>query len=439
MTHARNLSNRSTDFVSVKDYGAVGDGTTDDTAAFTAAAAANKSLYAPPGTYKLTNWQPINGTVLRGAGYASTFIKQGATGSPAIFINNGDVNWDSLEFIGFTLTGATSATVAAFQITPGTAGAVWKCKFDFVAKNCYQAFNVTCSGTNFFTNEVKIYSETTTIMAVYIQSGTYNRYDFFLTQCLNSVALYHSGFNDTVYAVADGQLQLAGRYCTYISPTVEYIYGPALAAGQAAIKVMDENSTLIDAVVNLPSDGASKITYAFQPGYRSTFINPNVINIGSPILANPFALNYSSGATWTMIGGRSNCTNLIETIYDDSDNAHSLRYVTMIGDVSSISAYSTTHGGKVVQYSAPSAPFSLSVNGNTDAVTLAPTGVLATAQFNIINGLVDGRVITISTTQTLTAVSWVSTGTTTNLPSTLVANTTISFVYRAANTTFYRV
>ena len=55
MTHARNLSNRSTDFVSVKDYGAVGDGTTDDTAAIQAAVTAASQVFIPPGTYKISS------------------------------------------------------------------------------------------------------------------------------------------------------------------------------------------------------------------------------------------------------------------------------------------------------------------------------------------------------------------------------------------------
>ena len=55
MTHARNLSNRSTDFVSVKDFGAVGDGTTDDTAAIAAAWSASKYITFPAGTYKVSS------------------------------------------------------------------------------------------------------------------------------------------------------------------------------------------------------------------------------------------------------------------------------------------------------------------------------------------------------------------------------------------------
>ena len=48
---ARLLSDRASDVVSVKDFGAVGDGVTDDTAAVTAAAATGKPVHFPAGTY----------------------------------------------------------------------------------------------------------------------------------------------------------------------------------------------------------------------------------------------------------------------------------------------------------------------------------------------------------------------------------------------------
>lgn len=59
MTNARNLANRSTDFVSVRDYGARGDGVTSDRDAINAAIAAAQAagggeVYFPEGTYLIT-------------------------------------------------------------------------------------------------------------------------------------------------------------------------------------------------------------------------------------------------------------------------------------------------------------------------------------------------------------------------------------------------
>lgn len=98
---ARSTQNKLRDFVSVKDFGAVGDGVTDDTTAFNAAIATGRAVYVPVGDYKVTNVEVINGTRIIGeksAGVASggSRILVG-TNNSAAFVNNktsGDVLYD---------------------------------------------------------------------------------------------------------------------------------------------------------------------------------------------------------------------------------------------------------------------------------------------------------------------------------------------------------
>jgi hypothetical protein len=77
-TTARTLQDRFADLASVKDFGAVGDGVADDTAAIQAAITASygQTLYIPSGTYKISSTITINDKIhLLGDSRFSTFIQ----------------------------------------------------------------------------------------------------------------------------------------------------------------------------------------------------------------------------------------------------------------------------------------------------------------------------------------------------------------------------
>jgi len=80
--------------VSVKQYGATGDGVTDDTAAIQAAMTAENAVYFPPGTYKVTS--PItlkSNNMVFGAGASSVISYTGtATSQGALYANSGSAS-----------------------------------------------------------------------------------------------------------------------------------------------------------------------------------------------------------------------------------------------------------------------------------------------------------------------------------------------------------
>lgn len=76
----RTAQSKMRDVVSVKDFGAVGDGMADDTAAIQTAITASKNVFLPAGTYKITS--PLymtNGARLIGDGVGATTINKTTT------------------------------------------------------------------------------------------------------------------------------------------------------------------------------------------------------------------------------------------------------------------------------------------------------------------------------------------------------------------------
>lgn len=121
-TTARLLAERFAEVINVKDYGAVGNGSTDDTtaiqAAVTAAQGSECALYFPPGTYRITGTIAITGALrLYGESrYGTSFAWTDTTLNVFTVTTPNQVTFER-----FTFSGPASATAGA--IITLTAGA----------------------------------------------------------------------------------------------------------------------------------------------------------------------------------------------------------------------------------------------------------------------------------------------------------------------------
>jgi hypothetical protein len=106
----RTVDSKLKESVSVKDFGAVGNGVTDDTAAIqaavTAIAATGGTIYFPVGTYKITDVITVNtgvyttGILLKGAGNKSIISQTGAAKDAIKFSSTQVLNNSGLEDLG---------------------------------------------------------------------------------------------------------------------------------------------------------------------------------------------------------------------------------------------------------------------------------------------------------------------------------------------------
>jgi len=131
---ARSAQEKMRDNVSVKDFGAIGDGVADDTAAIQAAINAGKAVYFPPGTYNITAELALanEGTVLMGASRYGTIIRQVTLNAKILNISNIFCGAHRIGFI-YNGTPASGATVA--HVTAGFASFS-----DIIIRSCHTGF-----------------------------------------------------------------------------------------------------------------------------------------------------------------------------------------------------------------------------------------------------------------------------------------------------------
>ncbi len=166
----RTWQNKARDWVSVKDFGAVGDGVADDTAAIQAAVTASRAVEMPAGSYLISGviTLPAN-TTLRGATAMSTTMLR--AGSNLSFFQLG-TNC-TLENFRFNRSGATTALSGHLVNTTGASGSRLR---NIFADYSYNGIYITSTAGLFLEG---IYLSNTVHYAIYCDGNVVN--DIFLS------------------------------------------------------------------------------------------------------------------------------------------------------------------------------------------------------------------------------------------------------------------
>lgn len=421
--------------VNVLDFGAVGDGVTDDTAAFVAAQQASKSIWVPSGDYVLKGLRIYSKVNLIGAGYENTRFLQGDPAQPAINCLSDAVTGQllSLNLSNFGVVGHASATVAAVKLEATGVYAIFRSNFDFIISNCYQGINAQgVPSNNIFYCSFKCVVGNTTSTGVVLYGGAYNKYDFFISAVGNSRMIEHEGFGDTfIRLVGEGQIYSSGQNTLFLAPTIEEIL--STPPTPYAIHLNGFNQTLISPLIILNAASSARVTHCIRPFSKSWIANPRMIVNG---VANPFEY-VAGGANFTLQGqGQNDCTNKMEVVYDGSDAGRDLRNVAKIGDLSAFMTSASTYNGATTQYLAPTTSFNVNINNNTDVLILEPTGVIPIAGISLGYAGVtrkSGQRLTIYTSKAITSAVYNGLGSDVSLfPASYSAGEVFRAVYDAA-------
>lgn len=221
--------------VSVKDFGAVGDGVTDDTAALQAALNTNQLVYLPKGKYRITSDLIFDPLVNRNAGFVGTtsisnypFTRQ--TGGPT---------WNGNDEVTIFYDGDLSATACIIRASARAVGVQVDQTFDNTVFG-FTLKNVILDGNNkagFGLYAIRL-SEPDVRNVLVTRT---NKHAFYIDQAYNGSYERISAFKNNGCGISVGRGQLDYGWTAGISVNAMY-FSDLYANANGADKAFDETT-----------------------------------------------------------------------------------------------------------------------------------------------------------------------------------------------------
>lgn len=217
---ATTIQNKLREAVSVKDFGAVGDGVVNDTLAIRACmtASAGKVVFLPPGTYNVTWFVIPSGTTLLGVGAASHIVGIEAETVPVEMISVTDAILDGVKVSKLT-QGAHILGRASVRAYLSTRCIVRNCFFEnspHSAVFVHDASYCTIDNNYFVNAYAPTVTEQTGADIIILRSSHYNKVTN--NRCFGGTHVGISIWDDNTGAEPVGN-QIVGNY---VSGTIDY-------------------------------------------------------------------------------------------------------------------------------------------------------------------------------------------------------------------------
>jgi hypothetical protein len=357
----RTVDSRLKETVSVKDFGANGDGTTDDTAAFNLARNASKNIFLPAGTYALSEFPITTGVSLVPESPGSVILKQYNAAKAILIYNATAVSVYDTMLKGIYLQGHVSSTHELIHMEAHTPYVVQNAEIDVVTGGGYHSLKmVTTAANEIYGSRISVLQRSSISTGV-ILSGVYNTYWMHVAASANGIAVSDTGQSSTfLQLVADGQLDISGGYPVVINPTVEAWTGTAQTH---AMRFRGRNPTIVGAsLVNVPPAKAPIGIGFIADATEFSLLGLNIIGSVWP----DYPIELHAGNTGTISHAVIAGGYKLEAYVADSI----LQNITFGGDCSSL-----TNRGKKYFGSAVYDPSSLAPGGKT-TISITVTGAV---------------------------------------------------------------